>query len=1212
MCKRKMSRYSWLVGFSLFVALSPSLIAQTAATGALTGTVTDPTGAVVPNVTVTVTNADTGQARAVTTDAAGTFKVGLLPPGSYQVKFEASGFATIEVPSVAITVTETNVLDRRLQVGTQAQEVTVKGGDVENVQTSNATVGTVMTATTVTDLPLTTRNYTNLLGLSAGANVAVYNAAGLGKGTQDISVNGGATTQNNFQMDGVSINISSGSGSAVDQGGNPGIGIANPDAIQEFKIQTSLFDAGYGRKPGANVNVVTKSGSNQFHGTAFEFFRNTDLNANDFFRKISPPLNGVPNDGRQVLNQNQYGGVLGGPVKKDKLFFFASYQETWQKNGVSAAGYSAPTLVGIPTGDRSNTAAFRTALGGVFCPTGTSGGSTSNGGVQVACNGSNINPVAINLLELKNPDGSYYIPSSSTGKNQASTFSIPALYHEHQALGNTDYLINSKNTLSTRWFYMDEPIIFPFNCSVNSATATVPGACLPDTTGMAQYSTQDAVMRLTTLVTNNLVNEARVSLQRSATNTADPVPFTNTQVGIAPVVPGVNQLDNIVISGLFTFGTNQVLSDVKWATAWELADQISWNHGKHTIRAGFEYERDRINWGDPGDSIGTLTFQSFQDFLLGLPGCAPGTLGVSCSAANPGGTNGTATSNISNTGTFASAAEPGGLRVAFREPAANSFVQDDIKVNSRFTLNLGSRWEFNGLIHERNGFLTNVWPSLIETMPIPGSTPATGTLAGFVVPSNYNPAISPAPPVAGLFQSNHTIGTKNSEPIDNFAPRLGFAWRPLQSDRFVVRGGFGFFYDRLTDSNYPTSYVIDPPLSDLVSQSGSANYFSTLAQPYAPISPGWQPRWVNFATGSSSNLPDYIQAENYLTPLIYQENLNIQYEFLPTWVLELGYVGSRGTHLAVSNTQEINEAQLVGNPLGTNTIDAPAIDAGLVTTNTVANASLRVPYLGFAPGGLTSNATDGDDKYNSLQATVRKQLSHGLQFQAAYTWGKSLTTGSINVNDPNNFRQQYGLNPAYRQQRLATNYTWDLPFGRPEGLMGRLVSGWNLSGVTIVQDGTPITITDTRGGTIFGFGPGSPVTSRAQFAAGMGPANVPTPGGVQARLGGSVLGGPGYFNKAAFATTPVIGNGTGYGNSGNGIILGPGQFNWDMALVKTTRVGGLREDATLQFRTEFFNAFNHPQFNNPAVVDVSKSTFGQITSASVSPRLLQFALKYAF
>ncbi len=370
---------SYILGFLtlLFAALlcAPYLFSQTAATGALTGTVKDSSGAVVPNATVTVTSIGTGQSRTATTDAQGTYNFGLLAPGDYKLKFEATGFSTFEVGSVTIVVTETAVLDQTLQIGAQTQQVEVHG-ETEAVQTATSTLGTVVGSQAVTATPLTTRNYTNLLGLSAGANVGVFDAATLGKGTQDIVVNGGSTYQNNYQMDGASIVSIAGHGNGADSGSDSGIGIANPDAIQEFKIQTSLYDAGYGRNPGANVNVVTKSGTNAFHGTAFEFFRNTDLNANDFFRKITPPVNGVPNDGRQVLNQNQFGGVFGGPVKKDKLFFFTSYQETRQKNGIASGGYSAPVLAPIPTGDRSNTAAFQAALGAVFCPTGTAAGKT--------------------------------------------------------------------------------------------------------------------------------------------------------------------------------------------------------------------------------------------------------------------------------------------------------------------------------------------------------------------------------------------------------------------------------------------------------------------------------------------------------------------------------------------------------------------------------------------------------------------------------------------------------------------------------------------------------------------------------------------------------------------------------------------------------------------------------------------------------------------
>ena len=258
-------------------------------------------------------------------------------------------------------------------------------------------------------------------------------------------------------------------------------------------------------------------------------------------------------------------------------------------------------------------------------------------------------------------------------------------------------------------------------------------------------------------------------------------------------------------------------------------------------------------------------------------------------------------------------------------------------------------------------------------------------------------------------------------------------------------------------------------------------------------------------------------------------------------------------------------------------------------------------------------------KYNSLQITVRKQFSHGFQMQAAYTWARSFTNlqanGGTNLdsNNPNNAAQQYGLNPMYRPQRFIVNYSWDIPY-KGQGVSGKLLGGWNLSGVTTIQDGQPLTVLDTRGGSIYcgscqaSF---SNVYSTAEMAHGATYGKVPTSGGVEARLGG-ISGGPGYINAAAFGAVPVIGDGTGFGNSGLGILLGPGQFNFDASAIKTTRVGGIREDATLQFRAEFFNIFNHPQFANPVSTDISKPNFGWITGASVNPRLIQFALKYIF
>jgi hypothetical protein len=264
--------------------------------------------------------------------------------------------------------------------------------------------------------------------------------------------------------------------------------------------------------------------------------------------------------------------------------------------------------------------------------------------------------------------------------------------------------------------------------------------------------------------------------------------------------------------------------------------------------------------------------------------------------------------------------------------------------------------------------------------------------------------------------------------------------------------------------------------------------------------------------------------------------------------------------------------------------------------------------------------TDTSSKFNSFQATLRKQFSHGFQMQAAYTFSRAFTT-PFNFNDPN--ISHYALNAAYRPQRLAMTYSWDLPLGSHRGFVEKLTKGWNLAGVTTVQDGTPLTVTDTRGGAIYGFGSGAAQTSTAFYAAGMDATNLATSGSPKQRLGGANAG-TGYFNSAAFivntAGLPItgaiggVGGGIGWGNSGYGTVLGPGQFNFDATLQKTTKVGRIHEDATLVFRTEFFNAFNHAQFNNPtgSQLDVSKSSFGQITSTSVNPRLIQFGLKYSF
>lgn len=486
-----------VVGILLAASLlifSPFLLAQTAATGALTGTATDSSGAVVPNVTITATSTDTGQTRTTTTGQDGVYKFSLLPPGTYRVKFEAAGFNAVEVPSATVNVTETEVLNETLQVGGQSQEVSVQA-DVEVIQTASSALGTVVNTETVTQLPLNTRNYKDLLALSAGANSSVTNATYVGKGSTLIFVNGGSSAQNTFLQDGVVISNWYSLGTGTEGALIGAFAIPNPDTIAEFKIQTSTYDAGYGRNPGANVNVVTKSGSNQFHGTAFEFFRNTVLNANDFFFEYSELAHGQPNK-ELPINQNQFGGVFGGPIKKDKLFFFTSYQETQQKNGLSGYGYSTVTLPNIPAGNRGSCSpatwtpgsyatacnaaaqAFIQNLATNFC-----NATPSQGTVKVQCPGApgaagpyNINPVAINMLQLAGPYGEPYLIPSPTGGSSFQAFSVPVIFKDHQFLGNFDYVINSKNTLSGRFEWEDDPLYAP-DAVINSTIVsnTLPG-----------------------------------------------------------------------------------------------------------------------------------------------------------------------------------------------------------------------------------------------------------------------------------------------------------------------------------------------------------------------------------------------------------------------------------------------------------------------------------------------------------------------------------------------------------------------------------------------------------------------------------------------------------------------------------------------------------------------------------------------------------------
>jgi hypothetical protein len=1337
----------------LFLFASPAL-PQSATTGGLTGEVTDPSGGVIVGATVTATNLATGQERSVTTDASGTYKFSLLAAGNYTIKFSANGFKTSQVKSVTVDITETPVLNQRLEVGAQSEQVTVES-TAETIQTQNATVGALVGAKEVTDLPLSSRNYTQIIDLSPGVVANVSSAAAVGNGTQDINVNGNGSDQNNYMMDGATL-TNYGSGGAAQSGNFPGIAIPNPDAIQEFKIQTSQYDAEYGRNPGASVNVTTKDGSNNFHGSAWEFFRNSALDANDIFNRLSEASLDQPNK-PETLNENMFGGTLGGPIIKDKLFFFGSYQGFRQLNAVGTNGFATGLSTGITlypftapgsTGGRGNSvsgsipldynpanatcnyATYRQYLGCAFG--GTSSGLSFIGlgnGIPVANDGSNINQVAINLLQLPGPKGTlsqgFYFPGAPFNglvpvNTDNAVAAVPTRANEDQYLGNIEFLVDSKNTLFQKFFYSKDPQLQSFTCL--DGIGNLVNSCAPGAPEKVNYTSFNETLKLATVVTPNLVNEALFSFVRTTTIAVPGNYLTACGAGIVPPlangdcsnIPSSNSINPIQLqiptlsigglplataslntvgygTGALNTGGNFFSSATNYFNTFEGKDNISWNHGRQTIRAGVEVDRIQYNWTLPGR--GGMIFPTVADFLTSSSGSAAA------------GTPATFNSILAN---FYGETTTNGNKHDQRSNEFSSYLEDDIKVTKKLTVNLGLRWEYDGYPSDTTGLFTNAWASqaaLVNTGSFFINNPV-GTLAGMVVQKNYNPNVvqcgAPLAPTAcgltapanifplypggatGVYvNTNKTL--VHGAPINDFGPRIGVAWQPL-NDKFVVRAGYGIYYDAVYANLLANNNAGNPPYNAFINGTFAGN---SLDIPVAADATGgilgWQPRTLQVVTGAPATGATLILSgsggtglgttsinESIGVPLIQSYNLDLQYEVAPNWIVDIGYVGSHGTHL-YDWAHTINYANLVpGAPnepaagdiqdqrmiLGSGAPGTPnslvwndpanTSAANQVTTNTYFSPSApgnvlgRVPYLGFNTTGLSNTTTQGDSLYNSLQLQLRHQFSHGMLLQASYTWSKLITninspeagggiaapgnvlSGGASSNDSLDFGQQYGLAAFNRPQRLVIAYSYDLPYHRTEGIAGKLLGGWSVSGVATLQDGEPFTVIDGNGGTIFGAGGFGGGGVRAELAPdATGKCNQ---FGVCQGVGLATHGSTGeraltgWVNPAAFGSTPCIGGtvegdcagsggGTGFGNSAVGSIWGPGQNNWDISLIKHTKI---TEGLATEFRTEFYNTWNHAQFNPPVNNVADVGTFGQIQNSSVPPRIMQFALKLLF
>ncbi len=1212
------------LGVSLMALLIPAgLRAQAGATGAITGTVSDQKGGAISGATIVVTNVATGhKEREVVSTGAGTFNVPSLPPSHYSLEITATGFSRLVRNNVLVQVTETASVSVTLSVGQVTETLTVH--DVTPpVELTSATTGETISAETASTLPLSTRNFLTLLTLSAGANTELFDSAALGRGQVTINVNGQRPTNNNFQLEGVNAND-------VNLPILDNVPLPNPDTIEEFKTQTSLYDASSGRNGGGNVQVNLKSGTAHFHGDAYEFFRNNVLNANDFFFNAATPQ--VP---RPVLRQNQYGGSFGGPVPKSKdFFFFVNYQGTREASGISAGTVLNSQIPVLPTSRDAAT------LAATFLPAGFSA--------------SQINPVALAYLNLpasKCPvfnDGKFCLPTVAgtpgfSGQNVNLgnvTASSPGVFQDDQFVLSADKQLTLKDKLSARFFFSDNNTSQPFGTGANNANS------LPFSKGLPG-SNRFLKLGWTRVLSGNVVNDARFGFSRFffAQDPSEPIQLSDIGAtrGNSAEFPAAYQL---IISGGGPLVLGTGVNDNRggaFNTFYE-ADDLSITKGKHLLRFGVDASRYQLNRFNNFAQRGTVTFSN-----------------TAAGDASPGFSNPPALSGFQNFllgRVDTTQAEAGFSSFHFRALDFSAYIQDDWKIKPRFTLNLGLRWEGLSTAHELNNFLSN-FRGLEDGQPGPISI--------------IHPAGSQNVGTPGV--SSCTLTTCFS--AGNFAPRVSYAWDVFGNQKTVIRSGYGIYYQRVSNQSLLQT-AGGLPFSEAI----SAQKFSvTPANPFPSILPNSAfplstdqvvPALTGFngTTGapifqSASGGPlsgfFFFPIRSFHPPYAQQWNYNIQRALGKGWLLEVGYVGTRGSHLLGTGRPAnpgqictigapcIIPASIAGNvnvPAGTPFVTKNPDGTIAITGSTASNLDARVPsrYLGLANSRGFFQFQDGSSTYHGLQSTLSRHFTGGLYFQAAYTYSKSIDNGSGSVfGDELNGLTQYGnlLNPSGqravsdfdRRHRFVVSYNYDLPVAKLLHGHGstRLVNGWTVNGVSTFQSGTPITVFDGSTFTLQDLD-GINGTNFATLAPGATLASAVTSGNIGSRLGS-------YLNLSAFtpggncvnnqnvvvpcqvngAPNPAAA-GAAIGNVGRNTFRGPFQQNWDLSITKNTKV---TEATSVDFRAEFFNAFNHPVFSGPqsggfgsatgnlGLVNIANGSSAILSTAN-RPRIIQFAMKFNF
>ena len=1101
------------------------------------GMVEDASGAVVPQAALTLTNIEQDRPWQTKTNESGAYVFQQIPPGRYRLQAEAQGFKRIARDGLILQVAQVVEINLTLELGAVTETVQVKG-DAPLLDTASSTLGEVVNSLTSENLPLNGRNALQLVALTPGINTnSSFRNAGQGGGnisSVGFSANGGRNVSTAVMLDGSPQEV---------MGYNQPAYVPSPDALQEFRVQTNSMSAEYGRTGGAVVNMVHRSGTKEFHGVLYEFLRNNALDANGFFNN----LNGRP---KAAFRYNQFGGTAGGPLTKSRQtsFFFVNYEGVRQKNPGEAT-FSVPTA-------RMRRGDFGEVSGVIYDP------STINAAGERAAFPQNVIPTArINAVGAKIL--SYYPQTNRVGVINNFFSQAASSTARNNVSFKIDRRISDRQNLFGRWSWE--------NATTNSANHY--GNAATSTPGFSGARNRSGTIDDSYLIGGWIFHgNYGYSFHSNPRGPLENV-VKSSELGFPGALDSIAQFaifPTISVAGYSQLGpeSSYIIGNKFETHTWtgDAARLV----GTHTMKAGGSYRLNRVSNFRPSNPNGSYSFadgftRRFFDRTGGGDALASMLLGLA--------------------GGGEMRSEPAlSLQVAY----SALYFQDDWRLNSRLTLNLGVRWDADFPQTER--FDRASWFDLHADIGL--NAPGGPFRGGLVFAGSRTPG---AP-----------RGIKNLDK-NNFAPRIGFAYKA--ANRLVFRSGFGLFYSPTTgfgpNANNAGALGFNAATPFTSSIDGGRTPYATLSNPFPDgfIAP------ENGRNGLQTFLGQTINANLRYdrVPYTAQWNFNVQYELPNNTLLDVAYAGNAGVKLQANSAMNQLSDSALALGAGLNTVvNNPFSGFVPAATNlgraTTTRGQLLRPYPWLT--GLTQQwGAQAHSSYHAIQTKFRKRYSNGLQFLAAYTWSKTIDDvssvagflGDQNPGYTNNNRKDLdrSLSAGHIPHNLAMNYQWELPFGKGQrwlnrgGLLHQVVGGWTLNGITLLQSGTPISI-----------------DSRNNTTASQGGGQRPNSTGLKSQTSGSAKERIyGWFDPAAFVDAAPF----AFGNVGRFLPdnFGPPLHNWDVSILKQFTA---RERYRLQFRTEMFNAFNMVNFSNPGGTTFGQPNFGRITGAEPG-RVIQFGLK---